>query len=33
MNFYTRSIAKDGGVPDISGFLLRLSGLAALSRS
>jgi hypothetical protein len=31
MVFYTRSAAKDGGVPNFSGFLLRLSCLAALS--
>jgi hypothetical protein len=29
--FYTRSAAMDGGVPNFSGFLLRLSGPAALS--
>jgi hypothetical protein len=32
MIFYTRSAATDGGVPNFSGFLLRLSALAVLSR-
>jgi hypothetical protein len=31
MIFYTRSAATDGGVPNFSGFLLRLSGLASIS--
>jgi hypothetical protein len=30
MILYTQSAAKDGGVPNSSGFLLRPSGLSAL---
>jgi hypothetical protein len=30
--FYIRSAANDGGVPNFSGFLLRPSGFAVLSR-